>query len=237
VLRFLGMVCWSILAINAASLFAQVPGTFDLHGKLRLVDLPPDPTPPEAWRITLHPLTGGADIQASPDSLGSFVLKGLKAKRYSLDLHAQGRIVSFATRSSEKNPGNFELSPDTGDLRILVSLKTAQVTVNLAGSSASNRVIVLCPSDAYLTLRTSCMTNAANGAQQTFQHVTPGTYRVFVVDAGAAHDVATYAPSHPGFLTKVALPFSVLASGGAATAQYVDSNAVHEAVEALSNPR
>lgn len=237
-LQLLRMVCWSVLAVNTICLFAQAPGAFDLHGKLKLVDLPPNPTPLEGWTITLHPLTGGADIQASPDSSGSFVLKGLRAKRYSLDLHGQGRIVSFASRTSEKNPENFGVTPELGDLRILVSLKTTQVTVNLGGSdAANNRVILLCPSDSYLTLRTSCMTNAASGAQKTFQHVTPGTYRVFVVDSGVARDVATYAPSHPAFLTKVALPFPVLASGGTTTAKYVDSDTVHEAVEALSAPR
>ena len=237
-MRLLCVACWSVLAVNSIFLFAQTPGAFDLHGKLKLVDLPPNSAPLEAWTITMHPLTGGADIKASPDSSGSFVLKGLRAKRYSLDLHGQGRIVSFASRTSEKNPDNFGVSPELGDLRILVSLKTTQVTVNLAGSdAANNRVILLCPSDAYLTLRTSCMTAPANGTPKTFQHVTPGTYRVFVVDSGAAHDVTTYAPRHPEFLTRAGLPFSVLASGGTATAKYIDSDTVHEAVEAMSPSR
>jgi hypothetical protein len=227
-----------MLAVSAASLFAQSPGTFDLHGKLKLVDMPPNPISLSSWVITLHPLTGGADIQATPDSSGNFVLKGLKSKRYSIELHMPGRFVSFTAGPVEKSPANFGLSPDQGDLRILVSLKTTQLTISVAPSEAgSNRVIVLCPSDVHLTLRTTCMTNPANGAQTTFQHVTPGTYRVFVVDAGVAHDVSANAPSHPDFLTKAGLPFSVLASGGTATGKYVDSSTVREAVEALSSPR
>ena len=237
-LRFLAMLCWSLLAVHAAFLFAQVPGGFDVHGKLHLVDLPPNPTPLSSWTITLHPLTGGADIQATPDISGNFVLKGVRAKRYAIDLHGQGRFVSFTAGPVEKNPGNFGLSPEQGDLRILVSLKTTQLTVNVASSDAgSNRVIVLCPSDARLTLRTTCTTNSAKGAQTTFQHVTPGTYRVFVVDAGSAHDVSAYAPSHPDFLTKAGLPFSVLANGATVTGKYVDPNAIREAVEALSTAR
>ena len=208
-----------------------------MHGKLRIVDLPPNPTPPQAWVITLHPLTGGADIQASPDSSGSFVLKGVTSKRYSIDLHTPGRFVSFASGPVEKNPANFGLSPDQGDLRILVSLKTTQLTVNLAPSDvASDRVIVLCPADAHLTLRDSCTTNAAGGTQKTFKYVTPGNYRVFLVDGGVARDVAAYATRHPDFLQREALPFAVLASGGVVTAKYVDSETVHEAATAQTTP-
>lgn len=212
----------------------SVPPTFDLPGRLELVDQPPEATPVEAMMVTLHPLVLDYEIQARPDRDGKFVLKNLKPGRYSLTLPFPGRIRTFAVGSNELAPDGFELdSSDVRPLRIIVSPKTSILSVRVRGfpSQRGDTVVLLAPADPHLTLRESCSSNTLTELQTTFQWVPPGKYRIFVVDSQFQSEVAAYAPRFPDFLKDQATPVEVREEGKTdATATYVNSETIKQAV-------
>jgi hypothetical protein len=221
-----------LMACGLATVRAQP--TFDLPGRLELVDRPLEATPVEAMMVTLHPLVLDYDIQAWPDQNGKFVLKNVKPGRYSLTLPFPGRIRTFAVGSKELAPDGFELdSSDAGPFRIVVSLKTSVVFVKVLGvpSRRGDVVALLAPADPYLTLRESCSYNTLAEPQTTFRWVTPGKYRIFIVDAQFQSDVSAYAPRFPDFLKDQATAVEVREEGETeATARYVDGETIKQAV-------
>ena len=221
-----------LMACGLATVRAQP--TFDLPGRLELVDRPSKATPVEAMMVTLHPLALDYDIQAWPDQDGKFVLKKVKPGRYALTLPFPGRIRTFAIGSKELAPDGFELdSSDAGPLRIVVSLKTSVVSVKVLGVPIrrGDFVALLAPADPYLTLRESCSSNTLTELQTTFRWVPPGKYRILVVDAQFQSDVSAYAPRFPDFLKDQATAVEVSEEGETeATARYVDGETIKQAV-------
>jgi hypothetical protein len=236
------LACSLVVLLICGCLIAQAQSVFDVYGKLERVDLPPEATGVDAMLITLRPL--GVNLlapQANPDRDGTFVLRHVTAGRYALELSFPGRIISFARGSEKLAPNGFELSSSgEGSLRIVVSLKTVEVSVGVLGvpSEPAKRVVVLAPADALLTLRESCAYNPLVGSGTTFRYVPPGEYRVFVVDTQSAHDVAIYAPRFPQFLRDQAMLFKVSGEGETkATVAYVDPETVKQAVRQIGPVR
>jgi hypothetical protein len=223
------------LVMFGCSINAQTHSSFDFRGTLELVDLPPQATPVEAMLVTLHPIEPGYEIHAQPDRDGKFVLKNVTSERYSLTLPFPGRIRTLTNGSKELAPDGFELSStDRGPLRVVVSLKTSTLAVNARGMpNASGRVfVVLAPSDPYLTLRLSCISNALTGMQTIFRFIPPGKYRLFVADERFLSDIAAFAPRFPDFLIDHSTPVEVSEEGEAnATATYVDGETIKQAVQ------
>jgi hypothetical protein len=233
------IACSLVVLTLCGCLIAQTQPLFDLSGKLELVDAPSDATPVEAMLVTLHPLGGGYNIQANADRDGAFVLRRVNAGRYALELPFPGRIISFAKGSEELAPDGFTVSSSGGDtLRILVSLKTVEVSVEATGlpSAPGKRVVVLAPADSHLTLRQSCIYNALVEPRTKFRHVPPGEYRVFVVDPESVSDVAIYAPRFHDFLRNYAKAFEVSSERETkATAIYVDHETIGQAVREIGS--
>jgi hypothetical protein len=208
--------------------------TFDLRGRLELVDRPPEATPVEAMLVSFHPLAGGYDLQVTPDHDGKFVLKNVRPGRYSLTLPFPGRIRTFSNGSSELDPDQFDLSSsDPGPLRIVASLKTSTLYVTARGvPDKSQKVIaLLAPADHYLTLRLSCFSAPLKEPRTTFPFIPPGHYRLFIADSQFGSEITAYAPRFANFLKDHSTSLEVQEDGETkATATYVDGETIRRAV-------
>jgi hypothetical protein len=228
------IACCAVALVICGSVSGQTHSTFDLRGRLELVDRPPEATPVEAMLVSLHPLGRGYDIQAQPDRDGRFVLKNVSPERYSLTLPFPGRIRIFANGSRELAPDGFELSSsDGGPLRIVVSLKTSILSVKVRGlpNESGSVIVLLAPADPYLTLRESCISNALTEPQTTIRFVPPGKYRLFIADSQFQSDIAAYAPRFRDFLKDHSTQVEVSEEGETkATATYVDGETIKQAV-------
>jgi len=128
--------CCAVVLMACALVSGRTQPTFDLLGRLELVDRPPGATPVQGLMVSLHPLPLGYEVQARPDRDGKFVLKNVKPGRYSLTLPFAGQIRTFAKGPKALAPDGFELdSSDARALRIVVSLKTSIVSVKVRGGS------------------------------------------------------------------------------------------------------
>lgn len=231
------IACCAVALMICGSVSGQTYSTFDLRGRLELVDRPSEATPVEAMLVSLHPLERGYNIQAQPDREGRFVLKNVRPERYSLTLPFPGRIRTFANGSKELTPDGFELSSsDRGPIRIVVSLKSSILSVETRGlpNESGSVIALLAPADPYLTLRESCISNPLTAPQTTFRFVPPGEYRLFIVDSQFQSDVAAYAPRFRDFLKDHSTQVEVSAEGEAkATATYVDGETIKQAVREI----
>jgi hypothetical protein len=228
------ILCYAVLFIGCLPSSGQTGSVFDLQGVVELVDRSPAATPIEAVSFCLHPLETGFDICAQPDRDGRFILKKVRPARYSLTFPMPGRIQTFADGPNELTPEGFELSAGSvGPLRLVVSLKSADVSVKVDAIPSGNRDVgaLLAPADTHLTLRESCYSNRLRGPQTTFRFVPPGKYRIFVIDAEFESRVAAYAPRFPDFLKNEATPLEVSGTGQTeATATYLDGETVKKAI-------
>jgi hypothetical protein len=226
--------CCTAALVACVLVSGQTLPTFDLPGSLELVDRPPEATPVEAMMVGLHPLVLDYEIQAWPDRDGKFVLKSVKPGRYSLTLPFPGRIRTFAIGSKELTPDGFELnSSDVGSLRIIASLKTSKVSVNVRGlpSRRTGVVALMSPADPYLTLRESCISNALTEPRTTFTFVPLGKYRILIVDEEFQSDVAAYATRFPDFLKDQATLVEASEEDETeVTATYVDGETIKGAI-------
>ena len=228
------ILCTAVLFIVCLPLGGQTGSVFDLQGVVKLVDRPPAATPVEAVSFSLHPLASGFDIRAQPDREGRFILKKVRPGRYSLTYPMPGRIQTFADGPNELAPEGFELSAGSaGPLRLVVSLKSADVSVRVGGISSGNSdvSVLLAPADTHLTLRESCYSTRLSGLRTAFHFVPQGKYRIFVIDAEFESRVAAYAPRFPDFLKNEATSLEVAGSGQTeATATYLHGETVKSAI-------
>jgi hypothetical protein len=239
------VLCSGVLLIGCLPSSGQTDSVFDLQGVVELVDRPPEATPVEAVSFRLHPLEGGFEIEAQPDRDGKFILKGVRPGRYSLTYPMPGRIETFANGPNELAPEGFELKAGSqGPLRLVISMKSSNVAVEVRGVPAGHRdvVVILAPADPHLTLRESCSYNqlgeSEGGEAETarplktdFRFVPLGKYRILVIDAEFKSAVAAYAPRFPDFLKNEGASVEVSATGQSqATATYVDGETVQEAI-------
>jgi hypothetical protein len=234
------IACCALAMVICSSLSSQTSSTFDLSGRLELVDLPPDPTPVEAMLVTFRGLENGRVIQAQPNKAGIFALENVPPGRYALQLPFAGRIQTFTNGSRALAPDGFDLSSSrSGPIRIVVSLKSSALSVTAVGvpSNSNSVVVLLAPADLHLTLRESCISNALNGRETTFQFVPPGKYRIFVVDSALQNDIAVYAPRYPEFLKDRSTVVEIPQDGTKATATYIDPETIKLAVRKMGSPR
>lgn len=205
----------------------------DLPGRIELVDLPPAPTPIN--EIRFHRLEDGYDVvSAQVDRSGQFLMRGVAPGWYSLLLAVPGRIKTFGSGSKTLDPSHFQVQPgDSAPLRLVVSLKTSELAVEVEDLSKASRDVValLAPADPYLTHRESCYLNTLTGSRTTFRFVPPGQYRVFIIDKEFSNDAAQHAPK-PDFLKAEATVIQVgETSETRATAKYLDSSTVRGALK------
>jgi hypothetical protein len=180
-----------LAAIAVTPCFAQFPGDrngkgINLPGTLNLVDKPPSVTPVEFLTVTIRQLHGGYRFDAQPNHDGNFTLENVPLGRYSLNLPFPGRIQVLAIGSKSLMPDEFELTAgDSGPLRIVVSLKTSVLSVEISGipDTHPNVVAMVSPADPYLMPPEAGILNPVSGHQTQFRYLTPGSYTLFVVDA------------------------------------------------------
>jgi len=205
----------------------------DIAGKLIIVDGGPDNTPVELLDVRIRPLDGNAEVSATPNKLGDFVLRDVRPGHYKLRLSMPARITDFEQGSQPANPLDFEVrSQDTRRLSLQLSVADSDVLVEVAGwQSGSDFVAILAPADPMLSLQESCYVNKLSSDKTRFQFLPLGRYRLFIVDSRFQKDVAKYGPRLPNFLTSEAVsvnaPFKAQIS---VTAKYIDSQMVEEAV-------
>lgn len=211
---------------------------FNIPGTLQFVDRPVSEAPVQMPTFRIHPLDGGADIEAQPDPDGRFTLNKVRPGRYSLSFPMAGRIQTFANNSSELSPEGFELaSGEVGPLLLVITMKSATVSVRVQSLPAQHGDIValLVTADNHLTLRESCFLSQMTGPQTTFGFIPTGRYRIFIFDAQFQHDVAAYAPRFPDFLKNQETSIEVPESGQTdVTAGVLDGEIIKEAIRQMA---
>jgi hypothetical protein len=176
-----------LMAMTALPFFGQLPATQTrrIPGTLELTDKPPSVTPLEFLMVTIRQLHGGYRSDAQPDRNGNFTLTNVLPGQYSLNLPFPGRVRVFAIGSKSLTPDEFELAAgESGPLRIVVSLKTAVLSVDISGIPESHPTViaVVYPADPYLMPPDSGILNPVSGHQTQFRYLTPGKYTLFAVD-------------------------------------------------------
>jgi hypothetical protein len=236
-----GVLAVAVLAaIAIVPSFAQLPVNpndkrINLHGTLELVDKPPAATPVEAYAVVIHELHGGDQFVARPDRDGRFTLANVRPGRYFLVLSFPGRIQVFANGLKSLMPDDFELAAiEGGPLRIVVSLKTSVLSVDVAGIQENHKdkdiVALLSPADPYLTLRESSILNTVSARQTEFRFATPGSYTLFIIDSEFQRVVASSVAVRNALRDK-ATAVQVRDDGETkATANYVSPDAVKQAI-------
>ena len=125
-------------------------------------------------------------------------------------------------------------SSNVGFLRIIVSEKTSEVSVKVSGLAGryTGAVALLSPSDPYLTLRESCISNALTEPRTTFMFVPLGKYRIFIVDEKFQNDVAAYGPRFPEIPEEQEVTAVEASEEGVTevTATYIEGRAVERAI-------
>jgi hypothetical protein len=81
---------------------------------------------------------------------------------------------------------------EKGPLRIVVSLKTAGVSVEITGMPENHKdmIALLSPADPYLTLHESGILNKVVGTHTQFRFIPPGKYTLLILDAEVQNNVA-----------------------------------------------
>jgi hypothetical protein len=180
----------ALAAIASVPCSAQFPGTrtgprISIPGTLGLVDKPPSATPVEFLMVTIQPPNGGYRFDAQPDHDGNFTLKDVPPGRYSLNLPTRCRVQVFALGSKSLIPNDFELQAgESGPLRIVASLKTAVLSVDISGLPDNHPTLfaVLYPADPYLMPPDSGIGNPVSGHETQYRFLTPGNYTLFAAD-------------------------------------------------------
>jgi hypothetical protein len=180
----------ALAAIAIVPCLAQSPGALtgtrvNVPGTLELVDKPPSVTPVEFLAVTIRQLYGGDRFDARPDHDGNFTLANMPPGRYSLNLPFPCRVQVLALGSKSSMPDGFDLTAgEDGPLRIVASLKTAVLSVDISGIPKNHPTViaVVYPTDPYIMPPDSGILNPVPGQQTQFRFLTPGKYMLFVAD-------------------------------------------------------
>lgn len=167
-----GSQCFGQIATNPNSQTVNIPGT------LQLVDKPPSATPVEALDVAVHELHGGHEFRTTPDGDGNFTLAKVTPGRYFLNLGFPGRIRLFASGAVSLMPDDFIVTAgESGPLRIVVSLRTSDLSVDVIGVPENHPDVIalLSPDDPFLTLRQSSFLMSLKGHQTRFGSTPPGS--------------------------------------------------------------
>jgi hypothetical protein len=231
----------TLAAIASVPSFAQFPGApngnrINLPGTLELVDKPPSVTPVEFLTVTIRQFHDGARFDARPDHDGNFTLANVPPGRYALNLPFPSRLQVLALGSKSLMPGGFELAAgESGPLRIVVSLKTAVLSVDISGIPKSHPTViaVVYPADPYIIPPDSGILNPVSGQRSQFGFLTPGNYTLFVADEDFKW--ALTSPAVRDALTDKATAVQVRDDGETkATATYITPDAVRQAIKAAN---
>lgn len=156
--------------------------------------------------------------------------------RYELDVPVPGRIRKLTNGTRTVPPRDFELSrDDVGRMLIVVSLKTASLSVEVRGlpSDVGDVAALLFPDDPYITRVGSGKVNPVSARHVEFQYVAPGRYRLFVVDSLCEGDVA-YHPRLRDALATNATRIDVSGVGKTrASATYLDRKRLRDAIRQI----
>jgi hypothetical protein len=233
---------FAVAAIAIVPSFAQFPGApngnrLNLPGTLELVDKPPSVTPVEFLMVTIRQLhNDGAWFNARPDHDGNFTLANVPPGRYALNLPFPSRLQVLALGSRALMPDGFEFAAgESGPLRIVVSLKTSILSVNISGIPESNPTViaVVYPADPYIIPQDSGILNPVSGHQTQFRYLTPGKYRLFAADEDFKW--ALTSPAVRNALKDKATAVQVRDDGETkATATYLMPDAVRQAITAAN---
>jgi hypothetical protein len=161
----------------------------------------------------------------------------LPAGHYFLDLTFPGRIVTFKTESQDLNPADFEVKPGLSPLRIVVSLKTAPLSVDVQGLpdavTPGSITAILYPDDSYLALNRSGFMSPVTQPHLDFGVLTPGKYLLFIVDGRYVKDLVDRDELRKALRDRAA-SVEVVANGESRfAAARIDSVIVQEAVDQL----
>jgi hypothetical protein len=239
-------VIMTLAAIVAVPCSAQFPGTptgprMNIPGTLELVDKPPAATPVEFLMVTIRQLHGGYRFDAQPDHDGNFTLREVPPGRYLLHLSFPCRIRSFVLGSRSLMPDDFELrAGESSPLRIVASLKTAVLSVDISGIPGNHPALfaVLYPADPYLMPPDSGIGNPVSGRETQYRFLTPGRYTLFVADEDFKW--ALTSPAVRNALEDKATAVQVRDDGETkVTTTYIAPDAVRQAITAANwkNPR
>jgi hypothetical protein len=231
-------ILWTVLLVGSLPLHGQNSPTFEVRGNVKFVDQLAEATPVEALTFRIHPLAGGFEIDAQPDSDGKFVLKNVLPGRYSMVFPIGGRLQSFTVAGSESAPEDFDIEANApGPISIVVSEKVANIVVSAsAPSGEKNGVVLLVPADPLLT-SPSCYSIKLTGAVTTFPFVPQGRYRVLAFNEKYSATVAGLAPRYPDFLKDEAVFVEATSADSASAApRYVTDENMEEAIRLAGGP-
>ena len=243
-MRYLALRSWTVAALAAIGTvpsFAQFPGEptgtrINIPGTLELVDKPPSVTPVEFLMVTIRQFHGGYRFDAQPDHDGNFTMKGVPPGQDSLDLSFPGRVQRFAIGSKSLMPDQFELmAGESGPMQIVVSLKTAVLSVEISGLPVSHPTVfaLVYPADPYLMPPDSGVGNPVSGHQTQYRFLTPGSYTLFVADEDFKW--ALTSPAVRNALNDKATAVQVRDDGETnVTTTYVTPDAIRQAITAAN---
>ena len=120
-------------------------------------------------------------------------------------------------------------------LQIVVSLKTAVLLVDISGIPDTNPTVVamVFPSDPYLMPPDSGVLNPVRAHQTEFRYLTPGDYRLFVVDE--EFNVAITSPTVRDALKVQATAVQVRDHGETSIrAKYLPPDSIRQAITAAN---
>jgi len=223
-----------VAAIAIVPSVAQSEGeTINIPGTLELVDKPPAAISAEYLNVTIHQLPAGRQYSANLNRDGNFRLNDVPPGRYSLNLGFPGRIRSFESGTKPLKPESFDVTAEeTGPLRIVVSLKTSVLSVEVMGLPVNreNVIALLSPADNYLTIRDSSILNPVAGNGTQFRFVPPGRYTLAVVDSDFRMALAGSAVVRDALGDKITA-VEVREDGETkVTADYISPDAVKQAI-------
>jgi hypothetical protein len=181
-----------ILATTVAAV-AQAAPTINLKGSLEIVDATADTTPVSALSVALYSPSTFAMYRAQLDQSGTFELRGVRPGHYVLEMGMPSRLRTFAIGGRECSPAGFELlAGEKGPMRIVLSVKTGALTVDVQGAAEmkARLVATLAPNDEFLTLH-SQVTNPISAGTTQFRFQPPGKYLLFIVDAEFSRELGT----------------------------------------------
>jgi hypothetical protein len=237
-----GMLAVAVLAaIATMPCSAQFPGTptgprINIPGTLELVDRPPLAISVEVLMVMIQPPNGGYRFDAQPDHDGNFTLNSVPPGRYLLDLSFPCRVQSFSLGSKSLMPNDFELQAgESGPLRIVASLKTAVLSVDISRIPNNHPTLfaVLYPADPYLMPPDSGVGNPVSGQETQYRFLTPGNYTLFVADED--FQLALTSPAVRNALKDKATAVQVRDDGETKfTTTYIAPDAIREAITAAN---
>jgi hypothetical protein len=205
--------------------------TINLKGSLQILDATADTTPVSALSVALYSPSTFAMYRAQPDQSGSFELTGVRPGQYRLEMGMPSRVRTFTVSGREISPAAFELmTEEEGPLRIVLSVRTGALTVDLQGVDDRTRKLValLAPDDEFLTLHAQ-ITSPVSSGSANFPFTPPGKYLLFIADAEFSNELGTVMKLRESLKERATRVQVVADVSTRVTGSYIDRVAVEQA--------